>query len=199
MLPRPAAVSIALAGAFLVGVLTSVGQSVAGPLGTLANSAGPWFVVALGLVLLARARLAWALPLGVVLLLLMHVGYTVATNLRGHPDSISVTNPWVVLALPAGLLAGACATAMRSGDERWRSGAFGVVAAITVGEGVSALLRVAASTSASFWFGEIVLGVIVAVVGLAVARTPLGRVVVLGTAVVGAAGVLGAFLLLGGG
>jgi hypothetical protein len=201
-LPLPAAWFVAVAGAFLAGVLTSFGQGVAG-LASVANSAGPWFVVAVGLLLLVRPRLAWGMPLGVGFLLLMHVGYTVASNLRGHPDFLALTNIWVLLALPAGLLAGACAVALRglgataSARVRSRALAVGVGAAILAGEGIRALLQVADTTGTAFWTVEIVAGAVVLGVGLLVARTPVGRVLTLGTALVGTAAVLGAFLLLG--
>jgi hypothetical protein len=201
-MPRLAALGIALAGALLVGVLTSIGQAAEPVLATLANSAGPWFVAAAALVLLPRVRLGWAMLLGVVLLELMHVGYWAATNLRGFPDSLSPTSFWVVMGVPAGLLAGAVATLVRRSTgrhpDRWRGAAIGVTAAILAGEGMRALLEVAATTSVTFWIVEIAAAVVLAGIGVAVARTPVGRITTLGTALVGSAAVLGAYLTLGG-
>jgi hypothetical protein len=201
-MPRLAAIGIALAGALLVGVLTSVGQAADPVVATLANSAGPWFVAAAALSLLPRVRLGWAMPFAVVLLELMHVGYWAATNLRGNPDTLSPTSFWVVMGIPAGLLAGAVATLVR-GDtgrhpDRWRGAAIGVTAAILAGEGMRALLQVAATTSVTFWIVEIAVAVVLAGVGVVIARTPVGRITTLATALVGTAAVLGAYLTLGG-
>ncbi|MBT1623197.1 hypothetical protein KK101_10920 [Curtobacterium flaccumfaciens pv. oortii] len=199
--PALVRVTMALSGALLAGVLTSFGQTVPA-LSSVANSAGPWFLVAVALCIGAGARAGrFALPLamllGVVLLELMHVGYWATTNLRGYPDFLSVTNLWVLLGVPAGLLAGAVAVFVRSGDARWRAGAFGVTAAILIGEGVRALLQVVATTGPVTWVVEIAVGVLVLVVGVATARSSVGRVIALGTGVVGAVGVLGLYLLIG--
>ncbi|MBF4606009.1 DUF6518 family protein [Curtobacterium sp. VKM Ac-1393] len=200
--PALVRVTMALSGALLAGVLTSFGQSVPA-LSSVANSAGPWFVVAVALCIGAGARagrlaLPLAMVLGVVLLELMHVGYWATTNLRGYPDFLSLTNPWVLLGIPAGLLAGAVAVFVRSGDARWRAGAFGVTAAILIGEGTRALLHVVATTGPVTWVVEIVVGVLLLAVGVVTARSSVGRVIALGTGVVGTVGVLGAYLLLGG-
>lgn len=200
--PAVVRVTMALSGALLAGVLTSFGQAVPA-LSSVANSAGPWFLVAVALCIGAGVRagrfaLPLAMALGVVLLELMHVGYWATTNLRGYPDFLSLTNPWVLLGIPAGLLAGAVAVFVRSRDARWRAGAFGVTAAILIGEGVRALLQVVATTGPVTWVVEIVVGVLLLAVGVGTARSSVGRVVGLGTGVVGTVGVLGAYLLLGG-
>lgn len=200
--PAVVRVTMALSGALLAGVLTSFGQAVPA-LSSVANSAGPWFLVAVALCIGAGVRagrfaLPLAMALGVVLLELMHVGYWATTNLRGYPDFLSLTNPWVLLGIPAGLLAGAVAVSVRSRDARWRAGAFGVTAAILIGEGVRALLQVVATTGPVTWVVEIVVGVLLLAVGVGTARSSVGRVVGLGTGVVGTVGVLGAYLLLGG-
>ncbi|MFZ7086758.1 DUF6518 family protein [Curtobacterium sp. RRHDQ10] len=196
-LPVPAAVSITLLGAFLVGILTSVGQGGPDFLSSLSNSAGSWFLATVLLLLVVRPRMRWALPLGVVVLELMHVGYTVASNLRGHPDFLAITNFWVLMAVPAGLLAGAVANWVLRGGPRLRAFASGLAGAVLVGEGISALLRVAATTSVAFWIAEIVVGVLVVVTGVVAGRTPAGRVVGLGTGVVGAAAVFTAYMVVG--
>ncbi|MFJ4221326.1 DUF6518 family protein [Curtobacterium luteum] len=196
--PPAIRVTMATGLALLAGVLCSFGQAVPG-LGQLANSAGPWFVVAALLVLLAGLHRRPVLPmvLGVVFLELMHVGYWAATNLRGYPDSLSVTNFWVLIGVPAGLLAGAVVWAVRSSSAWWRAAAAGVTGAVLVGEGVRALLQVAATTGTAFWTIEIVVGAAVIVAGVCTARTPTSRVVALGTGVLGALGVLAVYLLLG--
>lgn len=197
-MPVAARVGTATGLALLAGMLCSYGQAVPG-LGEFANSAGPWFVVAGLLVLLAGLHRRPAVPmvLGVVFLELMHVGYWAATNLRGYPDHLSVTNFWVLMGVPAGLLAGAVVWALRSGSGRLAAAATGVTGAVLVGEGVRALLQVAATTGTTFWTIEIVVGAALVVAGVARARTPLARVIALGSGVLGALGVLGAYLLLG--
>ncbi|PZE65349.1 DUF6518 family protein [Curtobacterium sp. MCBD17_021] len=195
--PPLARVTMALTAAVLAGVATSFGQAVPG-LASMSNAAGPWFVVAVLLVLAAgvarggdrpRVRTASAMVLGVVLLELMHIGYWAATNLRGFVDTLSITNFWVVMGVPAGLLAGAVVVALRSTDGRWRGAAAGVTAAVLIGEGSRALLQVAATTGTTTWVVQIVVGVAVLVAGIAFARSPIGRAVALGTGVVGSVGV----------
>ncbi|MFJ3384299.1 MULTISPECIES: DUF6518 family protein [unclassified Curtobacterium] len=200
--PVAARVSMLLGGALLAGVLTSYGQGVPG-LSTASNAAGPWFLVAVALLLVARVRggrvgMPLAMLGGVVVLELMHVGYWATSNLRGFPDVLAVTNPWVLLAVPAGVLAGAVAVLVRAPDERWRGAAAGATGAVLVGEGIRALLRVASSTGAASWVVEIVVGVLVVAAGVVSARSPIGRVVALGVGVVGTVGVLVAYLALGG-
>ncbi|PYY33181.1 MULTISPECIES: DUF6518 family protein [unclassified Curtobacterium] len=211
--PPLARVTMALTGAVLAGVATSFGQAVPG-LGTVSNSAGPWFVVAALLVLAAgvgrgagagaraRGRGGWlsvalAMVLGVVLLELMHIGYWAATNLRGYVDTLSITNFWVVMAVPAGLLAGAVAVAARSADGRWRGAAAGATAAVLIGEGVRGLLQVAATTGSATWIVQIVVGITVVVVGMALARTPVGRVVALGSGIIGSVAVAAVYVGVG--
>ncbi|PZF11008.1 hypothetical protein DEJ25_11500 [Curtobacterium sp. MCPF17_011] len=211
--PPLARVTMALTGAVLAGVATSFGQAVPG-LGTVSNSAGPWFVVAALLVLAAgvgrgagagapaRGRGGWlsvalAMALGVVLLELMHIGYWAATNLRGYVDTLSITNFWVVMAVPAGLLAGAVAVAARSADGRWRGAAAGATAAVLIGEGVRGLLQVAATTGSATWIVQIVVGIAVVVVGMALARTPVGRVVALGSGIIGSVAVAAVYVGVG--
>ena len=200
--PAVARVTMALSGALLAGVLTSFGQAVPA-LSSVANSAGPWFLVAVALCTVAgvragRVALPLAMLLGVVLLELMHVGYWATTNLRGFADSLSLLGFWELVGIPAGLLAGAVAVLVRSRDDRWRAGALGVTAAVLVGEGVRALLQVVDTTGPVTWVVEIVVGMVLLVVGVVTARTSVGRVIALGTGVVGTVGVLGAYLLVGG-
>ncbi|RUQ03126.1 DUF6518 family protein [Curtobacterium sp. HSID17257] len=200
--PRAVRVSMALSTSVLVGVLTSFGQAVPA-LAVVANSAGPWFVAAVALCALVgiragRSGLVAAAVLGVASLELMHVGYWAASNLRGYPDVLSVTNPWVLLGLPAGILAGAVAAGLRGTDGRWRAAALGVTAAILVGEGVRPVLRVADDATTTAWIAQIVSGVVVLVVATLTARTRAARIVASGTGVVGAIGVFAAYLVLGG-
>jgi hypothetical protein len=198
--PAAARVSMAFGGALLAGVLTSYGQGVTG-LSSVANSAGPWFIVAVALLLVMRVRggrvgLPVAMVTGIVLLELLHVGYWAASNLRGFPDVLSITSFWVLMGFPAGVLAGAVAVVVRSQDGRWRGAAFGVTAAVLVGEGIRCLLQVAETTGVATWIVEIVVGAGVLLVGVVLARTPVGRVVALGCGVLGTVGVLGAYVLL---
>lgn len=197
-MPAAARVGTATGLALLAGMLCSSGQAVPG-LGEFANSAAPWFVVAGLLVLLSGLHRRPVVPtvLGVVFLELMHVGYWAATNLRGYTDFLSVTNVWVLMGIPAGLLAGLVVWALRSGSGRLAAAATGVTGAVLVGEGVRALLRVADTTGTTFWTIEIVVGAAVVLVGVLTARSPIDRVVALGTGVIGSLGVLGAYLLLG--
>lgn len=200
--PAAARVSMALGGGLLAGVLTAYGQAVPG-LSSMSNAAGPWLVVAVALLLLMRVRggrlgLPVAMVAGVVLLELMHIGYWATSNLRGFPDVLAITNFWVLMALPAGVLAGGVAVALRSRDGRWRAAACGATAAVLVGEGVRALLRVADTTGTATWVVEIVVGVAALAAGVVVARSPLGRVVALGTGVLGTVAVLAAYLAVGG-
>lgn len=50
-------------------------------------------------------------------------------------------------------------------------------------------MQVAATTGSTTWIVQIAVGVAVVVVGIALARTPVGRVVALGTGIVGSVAV----------
>jgi len=69
---------------------------------------------------------------------------------------------------------------------------------VLVGEGVRALLQVADTTGPVTWVVEIVVGVAVLAVAVLTARSSVGRVVALGTGVLGTVGVLAVYLALGG-
>ena len=198
-IPRIATWPIAVAGAFVVGMLTNVGQAGTEFLASLSNSAGPWFTVTVLLVLLVRARLRWAMPLGFVCLELMNVGYWAAATMRGIPDQLSLTDMWVLLAVPAGALAGLVAVWIDGANVLLRVAGFGVIGAILIGEGVRGLLQVAETTGVVFWIVEICVGVLVIARGAIGGRTRVERFSAPVTGIVGGSAVLAAYLLLGSG
>jgi len=119
--------------------------------------------------------------------------------LSGDAASLpGVTTPrsWVLMGLPAGVLAGAVAVAVRSADGRWRGAAFGTTAAVLIGEGIRSLLQVADTTGVATRIVEIVVGAGVLVTGVVLARSPIGRVVALGCGVLGTVGVLAGYVAL---
>lgn len=92
--PLPA-LGIALAGALLIGFLTSFAQGwLPAPISSLANASGSWSLVAFLLALLDR-RMWVSVGIGVLALVAMVLGYDLASILRGSGVSPFYTLFWV--------------------------------------------------------------------------------------------------------
>ncbi|WIB11890.1 hypothetical protein [Curtobacterium sp. MCPF17_052] len=59
------------------------------------------------------------------------------------------------------------------------------------------MLQVAATTGSGTWIVQIVVGIAVVVVGMALARTPVGRVVALGVGIIGSVAVAAVYVGIG--
>ena len=137
-----------------VGGLTSFGQQAG--LGPLANSASAWTIPTAAGALLARADLRLAPLLGALGFAADTLGYTIVSDLRGHPFDPSF---WLLVGLVAGPVVGFTAALLRQADRRLVAVGLGVLAGILVGEGIYGLTTVAATTGSAGWIALLAIAV----------------------------------------
>jgi hypothetical protein len=153
-------VLIAVAAGLAVGVLTAVAQRWIGDsLRSLANSAGPWSLAAFVVARRLRSGAAGAMAAAVTLAM-CEIGYVIANNVRGVPNSKSTVAFWLLAAAFAGPPLGIAAVWSRGFDPFRRGAGFGVPSGVLVGEGLYGLARLTGSTSAAYWSVEVGLGVV---------------------------------------
>ena len=159
-------VGVVLAASVLLGGLTSWAQGVlpqqAAP---FANSASGWAVLTVALVVLSRTGGWRAAALGAASFVLLVLGYTAASHLRGLAYSPVL---WGTVGLVTGPFVGLAAAWLRTTG---RTAALGTaaVAGILVGDGVFGLTHVADTTGVTYWVTIGVAGVAL-LVGMAVRR-----------------------------
>lgn len=184
---------VAIAVGLLLGVLTAYGQFwLPEEIGSLANSAGSWCLVAFGLALLAPSARSAAASAALTLAAL-EVGYVLGNGLRGYPSATATVAFWSVAAILVGPPLGLGAHWVRSGSPAWAAAGAGGLSGLLVGEGVFGLTEVAETTYPPYWWGEIAVGV-GALLWIAVRR--LRRPGPIGLALLVAVVVAAAFLLL---
>lgn len=156
------AARFALVGAvgLALGVLTAYAQGwLPEQVGSLANSAGSWALVAFALALpAANGRLAAAF--GSLSLLALLAGYVLGARVRGYPSSASTIAFWGAAAMLAGPLLGLSAHWVRTGRGPVAAAGIGAMSGVLVGEGVHGLVAIADTTYPAYWWGEIVAGVV---------------------------------------
>jgi Family of unknown function (DUF6518) len=141
--------------AIVVGGLTSPAQQyLPEALRSLANAAGPWFVVVLVSVRLGRSPLALSILLGIVGFLLLNATYGVVSELRGFP--YSPLNVWSIIAIPAGVVVGVTATWLDSKRRVLAVLAAAAPAIVLVAEGIYGLTVVLDTTGPVVWILELV-------------------------------------------
>ena len=141
---------VAAVAALLLGGLTSVGQSVLpDAVAPLANSASGWTLLTI-LVLWWLPTRTWVrMVLGAVCFVLLNVGYAVVSDARGF-----FYNPllWSVVGVIVGPFVGlAVAWARRRTGPRRAPVGFGFLAGLLLGDAVSGLVRVRATTGSFYW------------------------------------------------
>lgn len=152
------AILVAIAGAVLIGGLTSFAQQYLPPwIHSLSNSVGGWTMFSFLIVWLGRARPLLAAVLGVVVFQLLVESYSVVTEWRGFDDGDPFTSIWTVVGLAAGPLLGVTAGLVRYAPPLWRALAVTPLCAVLLGEGIWALNTIADTTSPVYWSLEIVL------------------------------------------
>ncbi|KQQ19779.1 hypothetical protein C1I63_14140 [Rathayibacter caricis DSM 15933] len=180
------ALALALVGGLLLGGATSLLQTVLPPaLNSFANSSGGWSMLVFALVRLTRVRPVPGAVVGLVSFLAMLEGYDLVTGWRGFGWSPPFSDPFWLLAVPAGPILGAAAALTLHGTTAWRVPAVAPLSGVLIGEGIWALGAVADTTSPVYWWLEIVLGV--GFLLLAVLRRRPGPLVVLASLAVTAA------------
>lgn len=146
------AVVVAVALAF--GALTAYAQRwLPQQMGSLANSAGSWALVACALSLLATSdRLAAVF--GCISLLGLLAGYVLGAQMLGYPSSHTTTLFWGVAALLAGPPLGLGAWWVKTRRDLRAAIGVGVVSGVLVGEGLYGLTRIADTTYPPYWWGR---------------------------------------------
>ncbi len=158
------AAAIVVPVSVIVGGLTSPGQQyLPDALRSLANAAGPWFVVVLAAVYAGRPRPVTGIVLGIAGFLLLNVSYGVVSGLRGYAYSAGPHNIWTILALPAGVIAGLAASWLRSPRVTLVALGAAAPAAVLLGEGMYGLTVILATTGPVVWILELVAGAAVLV------------------------------------
>ncbi len=156
--------------ALVLGVLTAYAQGwLPEHVGSLANSVGSWVLVACALSLLATSgRLAAVF--GSASLLALLAGYVLGAETRGYPSSTAAIGFWGAAGLLAGPLLGLSSYWVKTGRDSLAATGVGLVSGVLVGEGVYALTTIADTTYPPYWWGDILVGLVLL---LAVARLRL--------------------------
>jgi hypothetical protein len=149
------AVGIVVLLTVVLGGLTSPAQQVLpDAIRSLANAAGPWFVVVLVAVRLGRSPLVLAILLGIVGFVLLTVSYGVVSELRGFPWAF--VNIWTIVAIPAGIAVGVAATWLRSKRKLLVFAGAAVPALVLIAEAIYGLVVIVATTGPVVWILELV-------------------------------------------
>lgn len=164
------AIAVAVLVGLVVGVLTSVGQRLLPEIvAPLANSAGPWVVVA-HLVCRGQRRAGPAMACASLALVGMVAGYGVFSALRGFSWSREAVMLWTMAAVVVGPALGIGAT-WRHANPAWRRGlALAPVLGVLMGEAAYGLLVVQATTGLAWWIVELAVGLAWLAVALVRAR-----------------------------
>ncbi|MCU1591796.1 MAG: rane protein [Frankiales bacterium] len=168
MNPEPGSglvVLYAVAAGLVGGVLTSYAQGwLPSQVGSLANSAGPWCLIAFLAALPAR-RPALAAFCGAVTLVALVSGYYAASMWRGYGVSTRTVDLWVFAAFVAGPVLGLSAHWLR--DRRAPRAAMGaaVPATLLLAEAAYGIRVIADTTYPAYWWAEAGCGAALLVVG----------------------------------
>jgi Family of unknown function (DUF6518) len=139
----------------VIGGLTSPAQQyLPDAIRSLANAAGPWFVVVLVAVRLARSPLVLSILLGIAGFLILTLSYGVVSELRGFPWAF--VNIWTIVAIPAGIAVGIASTWLRSHRRLLIGLGAAVPAFVLIAEGIYGLTFVLATTGPFVWVLELV-------------------------------------------
>ncbi|RKT88811.1 hypothetical protein SAMN05421805_107228 [Saccharopolyspora antimicrobica] len=190
--------AVAVAAGLALGVLTAFGQQwLPESLAPLANSSGSWAMTAFLVALLAPRGGVAALS-GASVLVCMLIGYVVANQLRGYPSSSGLLIFWGAAAVVAGPLLGLGAHWLRNRRGTRAALGGGGVSGVLIGEGVYGLLYIADTTSPSYWWGQIVVGLVL-LAAVSARRLRPWRTAVLGALTTAGVAVAFVFLYSNGG
>ena len=152
----------------VVGGLTPLAQQyLPDALRSLANAAGPWFVVVFIAVRLGRTPFPLAILLGIAGFVLLDASYGIVSELRGYPYSL--VNRWTIIAVPAGVVVGVAVTWLESRRKALVALGAAAPAVVLVVEGIYGLTVVMATTGPVVWILELV-GAVVWVAWVVVTR-----------------------------
>ncbi len=142
----------------LLGVITAFAQGwLPEDLGSLANTSGPWALVAFTLALMATdARGAAAC--GCIALLALLGGYVLGAGARGHASGAALVVFWGAAGVAVGPALGIGAHWVRTSRGHAAALGIGVMSGVLVGEGVYGLAFIADTTVPLYWWGEVAVG-----------------------------------------
>lgn len=124
----------------------------------LANSAAPWCLCAFASGATTSRRLAAGFY-GSLSLLALVIGYYGTNELvRGYPASVTYVVFWSLAAVVAGPLLGVGGSTVRHERGPLAAAGAGGLGALLVAEGLFGLRVNAATTSTTYWWGEVALG-----------------------------------------
>jgi hypothetical protein len=170
---RPARIEITgrqVAGAAAVaavglgaGALTAYGQGqLPAGVAPLANSAGPWVLIATGTAL--GARRSWsAAAAGALALMALLTGYVVADALRGYPSAPATIEYWGLAAVFIGPVLGLAAYWLRSAVAGPAALGAGLISGVLIGEaghGLTALDQPVGDRTTGYWWAQVAVGVL---------------------------------------
>ena len=148
----------------VLGALTAYAQGwLPEQVGSLANSSGPWALLAFLLAMLG-SRPVVAAAFGSLSLLALLAGYVLGADVRGYPSSSQLIVFWGAAALLAGPLLGVGASWVRSRRGPLAALGAGAMSGVLVGEGVYGLAYIADTTYPPYWWGQIAVGLALLVV-----------------------------------
>lgn len=151
-----------------LGVVTAYAQAwLPHEVGSLANSVGSWALLSFLLALLGTNRRSAAM-LGFVALITLLYGYLLGAAMRGDHSSSSLIAFWGLSAFVAGPVLGLGAHWLRTDRGVMAAIGSGVMSGVLIGEGVYGLTTIADTTYPPYWWGEILIGVVL--VGYVAAR-----------------------------
>ncbi|MDP9829279.1 DUF6518 family protein [Kineosporia succinea] len=145
---RFGAVAEVTALSFLIGGFTAYAQGfLPEAIGPVANSASGWTIVTVALLWSVRARPPAAMVLGAVSFVLLTLGYTMASGLRGHTYDPTLFG---LVGVVAGPVVGLATAWLREQGLR-AALATAVLSGIGIGEALYGLTVIADSTSPVYW------------------------------------------------
>jgi hypothetical protein len=149
------AIAIVVLVAIVIGGLTSPAQQyLPDALRSLANAAGPWFVVIFVAVRLGHSPMVLAMLLGIAGFVLLNASYGIVSTARGFP--YSVVNVWTIVAIPAGVVVGVAATWLDSKRKLLVALGAAAPAVVLLVDGIYGLTVVLATTGPVVWILELV-------------------------------------------
>lgn len=149
---------VVVIASFLLGGLTHYAQGfLPEPLSPFANSASGWTVLTAALVLWSRTHGWRAAALGTASFVLLVLGYTAVSQLRGYHYSPVLFG---TVGLVVGPFVGLAAAWLRQAGYRAAAGT-ALLAGIGIGEGIYGLTSVSDTTGVTYWIISLAAGVLV--------------------------------------
>ena len=101
-----------------------------------------------------------AAMLGSLALITLLGGYVLGAEVRGDPSSSSLIAFWGLAAVVAGPVLGLSANWLKTDHGYLAAVGIGVMCGVLIGEGIYGLTYIAETTYPPYWWGEIVVGVV---------------------------------------